>query len=204
MTAGPSVVVSLRAFLGLVVRPLKGFWNLIGVGLPGAAVLVLWSVRNGVWAAIIGLSASVVLFGWAGFRLQREILQTEARQDVLGMLGRQLTIGRLLFSSIERAEKEFRANIDEAQREPDKAKRLGMLKGIITHPKDVTEWQLGVAERLADAFGYQFRAMFENDAGLTPGSPPEIMDDFYARQWRYHDLRLQRLHQIIQRKSESG
>jgi hypothetical protein len=48
-------VGSLRAFLALAFKPLRGAWNLLGVGLPGLAVAILWALRNGVWAATIGL-----------------------------------------------------------------------------------------------------------------------------------------------------
>ena len=65
--------------------------------------------------------------------------------------------------------------------------------------EDAREWQASVRKRLSENLNYSVVARFESDAGLTPSpAPPNMTDDFYMRIWRHHDLRLQRLHQIIE------
>jgi hypothetical protein len=37
-----AVLRTLKAFVGLVFRPLRGAWNSLGVGLPGLIAALLW------------------------------------------------------------------------------------------------------------------------------------------------------------------
>jgi hypothetical protein len=54
---------------------------------------------------------------------------------------------------------------------------------------------------LDSQLGYAYTARFESDAGLIPASPPKELSDIYRDKWKHHQMRLQRLHQIIEELS---
>lgn len=64
---------TLRILSTLVIRPLSGAWNVLGLGVSGAAVVLLWTFHHPLAAWMLFLIMLVLLLGVASYRLQHTL-----------------------------------------------------------------------------------------------------------------------------------
>jgi hypothetical protein len=195
---------TLKPFLGLVVRPVSGAWNVLGIGVPGVAAGLLWAGHHAFLALLVVVSSLLVLVVIAGVLLQRALLAKEADQSYLETLGRQLFFGEYELDRIEEAAGEFQkviAAVEPGHPLDDKetAELDGRMKTIMETPEDL-KWRHKVRDLLNGRLPHYYSSLFDNIAGLSPASPPEkVRDDEYWRdRWSNQEKRLQRLHGIIE------
>jgi hypothetical protein len=187
---------TLRAFVGLVLRPLRGAWNLLGVGLPGVIAAILWGLHHGLAAWILASATLIVCLAVAGYRLQGRVLEQENRRGFLNALGRKLTIGRHLLDSIEWEQEKF--NNASENLTPEIPAEMEELETLLAEgSRGTIDWRHEVARLLDSRLDYSFVARFESNAGLVAAAPPTKLNVF-ADEWRDQEMRLQRLHQIIE------
>jgi hypothetical protein len=201
---------AVMAFLRLSIHPLPGAWNVVGIGLPGVGAASLWALKNPALALIAVLATVAVLFGVAGVRLQKRLSARKADEGFLDSLGRLLTWGRWTLDEIESAADEYlalmsetKAMVDSRARglsEEERAELDERARVMMDKPNDL-DWHRKVRDLLNRRLPHYYSAMFDGLAGLTPADPsPKVKDDAYWRKrWIEHEMRLQRLHQIIER-----
>jgi hypothetical protein len=142
-------------------------------------------------------------------RLTRKDKAILARTDlgvspssILEALGRQLDIGHFYPDMIRSEAEEFEEGWAAfLATKPDKEQAGVWLEEHLGRKavKEAREWQLAVRARLSENLNYSIVARFDSDAGLLPSPvPPSITDSYYIDVWQHHDLRLQRLNQIIE------
>jgi hypothetical protein len=189
---------TLKAFGALVFRPLKGPWNWLSLGLPGVLALLLWGLHHGLAAWIIASATLIVLLAVAGYRLQGRVLAQGDRLGFLDSLGYQLTFGRLLLDSIEPDQEKLTDALEQwTPQIPAERQKLDDLVAELA--RDTTEWRDEVAQMLDRRLGYSSAALFLSNAGLTPAVPPATLTySGFQNRWREHEMRLQRLHRIIE------
>jgi hypothetical protein len=195
---------TLQPFLGLVVRPVSGAWNVLGLGVPGVAAGLLWAGHHALLALLVVAISLFVLVAIAGFRLQKALLAKEADQGYLETLGRQLFFGEYELDRIEEAGGEFRqliAGIEPGHPRDDKEKEEldGRMKAIMETPEE-GEWRQKVRDLLNGRLPHYYSALFDNIAGLGSTNPPEKVrnDEYWRDRWSGQEMRLQRLHGIIE------
>lgn len=167
---------TLRVFLGLVFRPLKGVWNVIGVGLPGAAVAVLWTFHHPALAWWLALVTLLVLLVIAGYRLQKRLLAKEADQGFLDYLGRALWLGGTELTNIEFASEEFGKLVAEMKThapliDAEAVVFNARMEAIMAKP-DELKWRQGVTKQMNERLPHYYSALLDNIAGLAPAEPP--------------------------------
>jgi len=188
---------TLTEYLASVLRPLKGVWNLVGVGLPGAIAVILWGAHHAFAAWVVASATLIVLLGVAGYRLQSRVLGQDDRRAFLDSLGLQLAMGRHLLDSVERDQGEFQDALENWTPEiPAEKEKLEAL--LRKQSKDMTDWRKEVSGALKRRLGYSYVARFESNAGLVAAIPPaKLTFDVFADRWRDHEMRLQRLLEVI-------
>jgi hypothetical protein len=138
-------------------------------------------------------------------RTERKLLQRAdlgvTRRGFLEHLGRNLQLGEHYLDPIRWAGEAFQqewqslgaSGLDEAAL----MKRLDELWDDDAS-KDAGKWEQTVKKSLGEYLDDSYVARFGNDAGLTPAAPPpSLTDSHYVRIWQHHQMRLQRLHEII-------
>lgn len=192
----------LKTFLRLVSQPVVGAWNILGLGIPGAIGLLLWGLNHPLAAFIWTMLVLVGLFGWAGYRVQRRLDDIVTQRSFLDSLGRLMTLGRFGLDIIADASVAFQ----EAQDEMKVAGQIDEERWSALYNKvraDSSSWQNDVRKRLRARLNYSYEARFEDDSGLIRAKPPsKVADDYCIRQWQHHEMRLQRLHEIIKELQE--
>ncbi len=122
--------------------------------------------------------------------------------SILEYLGRQLELGQMHLDPIRWAGEGFQRKMAEfAGTNPDKPTVEAWLEEYFPGNSidEAHQWRQSVNEALSKNLNYSFVARFDSDAGLTPAPlPPGLTDGYYAKAWQAHEMRLQRLHQIIE------
>ena len=157
------------------------------------------------WALFVALGTLLALSVIAGYRLQRRVNDFAAKSGTIDSLGRQLDLGRFHPLSLKLEGEAFQRDWTAfAETLPTKDEAEEWLEARPhTAIDDTHEWARNVRQLLNKYVGSSFAARFDNDAGLLPGSPPEeLSDKWYVGVWQSHDMRMQRLHQIIEELTE--
>jgi hypothetical protein len=195
-------VQHLKRFLRLVVQPLAGAWSIFGLGIPGAIGLLLWGTDHPLAAFVWVLLIMVALLGWAGYRLQRRLDDTVSRQGFLDSLGLQMTMGQQELDVIEHAGVKFQDAVEEmrAAGQIDEERWSEVYNDVSKHSG---EWEEATRKRIRSVLNYSYEARFMDDSGLTPAKPAaKVTDNYCVRRWQHHEMRLQRLHEIIRELQE--
>lgn len=98
---------------------------------------------------------------------------------------------------------EYQKVLEEFQPTGDRDKDLEVfdsrLGPIMKKSSDLSlQWRHDVIKRLGSRLPHYYTALFDSDAGLVPAKPPaRLTDEHWQRERVEHEMRLQRLHQII-------
>jgi hypothetical protein len=193
-----SMAKRIGRFLRLVFEPANWAWNLIGAGVSGAVGVAAWIRDRPQLGAALVLAGLVLLLLVAGVRLQGRLDSLSSKRGIIDFLGRELTLGRMCFLMLEQACEEYQKALREmeATREFDEEQFSELHRKV---GDSVGEWQKRVSSSLRKWLDYSYAARFEDDSGLIPGRPPaKMQNDFCVDRWQHHEMRLQRLHQIIE------
>jgi hypothetical protein len=126
------------------------------------------------------------------------------RRGFVETLGRQLDLGRFHPDSIRWEGEHYQRDWAEfIQTKPSKDAAWAWLEAQPHKAEDdAAEWRANVRAFLNQHLDSSYAARFDNDHGITPGTPPDTLTDpRYIRVWQEHDLRMQRLHQLIEELS---
>jgi len=134
--------------------------------------------------------------------IPRPSIQADAEQQgFLEYLSRQLDIGGILLDTILWEGEQFQKDwVEFLATRPDK-EAAGVWLDARSHKAEdeARAWARKISKALRNRLGLSYAARFDSDAGLIPAAPPPTLtDQGYARAWQQHDLRMQRLHQMVE------
>lgn len=137
-------------------------------------------------------------------RKERRLIEAmkPTKQGFLERLGHQLQLGTFYLDPIKyegvKFEERWR-NTAKPGMPKDELEALydGMIVDTLAARDRASEWEKEVAQILRDEVGTHYKVLFESDAGLTPASAPDGLRDYVREMWQHHEMRLQRLHEII-------
>lgn len=139
-------------------------------------------------------------------RQEREILARPGlgvtRPGILESLGRNLTLGQYDLDLIRWAGEKYQKDWpDFVASKPDQEEVKAWLEERLSDRalESSHKWERGVHDRINEYLNYSFVSWFENDSGLTAASPPpSLTEDYFVGAWQHHEMRLQRLQEIIE------
>jgi hypothetical protein len=199
------------------VKRARDHWR--GLALGGAMTVAVAVIdRWGWWAAVVGVGEErlyiwpfvlVVTLIWAQYRvyldvkrerddLERQLKDLDRRRGIIESFGRQLRLGQIELSVIESAGEQYQKAMEEmkAAGKVDESRFHEFHEKVSAAGSD---WEEKVSKSLDEWLDYSYRARFEDDSGLVPRNPPaRLVDEWPIKRWQQHEMRLQRLHQIIQ------
>jgi len=179
-----------------------------------------WFIGLGTVSLLAALVLGVMAWVWPKFARSpeeqwgRDVQKMVRKQDrkpgltrigVLEHLARNLEIGEFQLDPIKWAGERFQKQWEEfVQTNPTQEEAGEWIEKQWSDDatKESRDWERSVRDSLGKYLDHSFVARFRSDVGLTPTpAPPSLTDDHYVGIWQHHQMRLQRLHQIIQELS---
>lgn len=205
-TVRKHTVLLLAGVIGVVLLVISIALGLSGVSSPKVFAYI------GLALVFVALSTAQFLV-WRDMRTERDekasqiVALTDAlrdkldRQMVRERLSYNYELGDLEASVLMYASERFNDELKKLREEhADQETIEKRLTPLMTDDsiQSVREWAKRVGEMLETFFDRSKRKLFESNVDIQPPPVPDMMESYYGDIWQNHQIRLIRLHRIIE------